>query len=65
MNSPIFFCYWGEGHGLPTREFHTLDWFTPDCGYSHADIWRMSELEINEQLNLTDISGQHFVVRVS
>ena len=34
-------------------------------GYQPGDIWAMSELEIGEPLDLTDASGQHFVVRVS
>jgi len=64
MNEPHFLCYWGEGYGLPTHEVHALQWFTPDCGYQPGDIWAMSELAIGEPLDLTDASGQHFVVRV-
>jgi hypothetical protein len=65
MNEPHFLCYWGEGYGQTTHEVHALQWFTPDCGYDHADAWRMSELAIGELLDLTDLSGQHYVVRVS
>ena len=65
MKEPHFLCYWGEGYGIPSHEIHALQWFTPDCGYSHADIWRMSELAMGEPLDLTDLSGQHYVVRVS
>jgi hypothetical protein len=62
---PHFLCYWGDGYGLPTHEVHALQWFTTDCGYQPSDIWAMSELAIGEPLDLTDLSGLHFVVRVS
>ena len=65
MNEPHYLCYWGNGYGQTTHEVHALQWFTPDCGYNHADAWRISELAIGELLDFTDLSGQHYVVRVS
>lgn len=61
---PKFLAYWGAGYGLPTSEVHPLSWFTSDGGYSHAETWELSELEPHQMLDLSDDSGQHFVIRV-
>ena len=64
MKEPHYLCYWGEGYGIPTHEIHALQWFTPDSGYGHAEVWQLSGLEIGQSLDLTDQSGFHVAVRV-
>lgn len=61
---PKFVCYWGEGYGLPSAEIHPLAWFANACGYTHAEIWQLSGLNIGESLDLTDGCNAHYVMRV-
>ena len=61
---PKFVAYWGEGYGIPTAEIHPLEWFDGIGGYTPADIWQLSGLNIGESADLTEGCGAHYVMRI-
>ena len=63
-----FECFWGEGYRHDNRsnlEWHGADFFTEDRGYQPHDIEEILSLEIDGFINLSCVTGEHWVRRVS
>jgi hypothetical protein len=60
---------WGEGYspnpGETTSQEVGLDFFHPDNGYSVQDVGRVASLQVGEDADLTDPSGQHWIRRTA
>jgi hypothetical protein len=61
---PVFSAYWGIGYGEPRCESLPLSWFVTERGYRIEDITRLHDVELGGKVDLSDLSGDHFVVRI-
>lgn len=60
-------CFWGEGYRHDNRStlaWHDIDFFREDNGYQADDIEDIKNLDINESINLSCVTGEHWVRRV-
>jgi hypothetical protein len=61
-------CFWGTGYrdadNKSIMAYHDEEFFTEDRGYSELLITWVKGLEIGEQVDISDISGDHWVRRV-
>jgi hypothetical protein len=64
-----FECFWGDGYrgedGKSIMAYHDQDFFTLDRGYGDMESHMISTLEIGDRLDISDISGDHWVRRIS
>lgn len=64
----MFECYWGDGYrddeGKGMLAYHDEDFFSIDRGYEQSDINDISELRIGEPVNLSCVTGEHWVKRI-
>jgi hypothetical protein len=68
----IYECFWGEGYYQNNRshlEWHEVDlneaeFFTEDKGYHPHDVENIRALDIGQSLNLSCITGEHWIRRV-
>ena len=63
-----FECFWGDGYRDSENKsiftYHNLDFFNADRGYGDMECHMISTLEIGDELDITDISGEHWIRRV-
>lgn len=59
-----FACFWGDGYGGPHRSLVNTSNFMTGNGYDIDSIKKIHALGLNEKLDLSDLSGDHFVTRV-
>lgn len=62
---PVFSAYWGFGYGNPHVEEHPLSWFSDDRNYDFESRAMLQSADVGDKIDLTDLSGEHFVVRIS
>jgi len=64
-----FECFWGDGYrGEENKSilaYHDIDFFTEDRGYESHDIEDIDQLEIGAYINLSCVTGEHWVRRMS
>ena len=64
-----FECFWGKGYrGKDNRSilaYHNEDFFNEERGYGDMECHMISTLEIGDQLDISDISGDHWVRRIA
>jgi len=61
---PVYSAYWGIGYGEPKCESLPLSWFTADRNYTPENWVKLRDMELGDKLDLSDGSGEHFVVRI-
>lgn len=63
-----FECFWGLGYrgddNKSIMAYHDEDFFTNERGYGDMECHMVSTLEVGDQLDITDICGEHWVRRV-
>ena len=60
-----FIAYWGDGYGEPYAEiFKGTEKIAENYGYSTQAREALERIEVLQQLDLSDISGIHCIVRV-
>ena len=60
-----FVCYWGEGYTKEgTVEIVWIHHFNNDLGYTDEMIEKVSELDIHDVADLTEMWAHHVVLRV-
>lgn len=60
-------CFWGEGYRHDNRStlaWHGEEFFSEDRGYQADDIEDIKNLDINESINLSCVTGEHWIRRV-
>lgn len=62
---PVFSAYWGFGYGQPHVEEHPLSWFSNDRNYTNESRAMLADADIGDKIDLSDMSGEHFVVRIA
>jgi hypothetical protein len=60
-----FVCYWRTGVDSHITEIHNADFFTKDNGYSEDDIEILANILIGESADLSQITQQHYVMRIA
>lgn len=60
-------CFWGEGYRNDNRsilEWHDVGYFAEDRGYQPHDIEDILQLGVGDSINLSCVTGEHWVRRV-
>lgn len=61
-------CFWGEGYrhsdNRSTIEWHGEEFFSEDRGYQPHDIEDIKNLDIDESINLSCVTGEHWIRRI-
>jgi hypothetical protein len=60
-------CFWGEGYHQDNRsilQWHDIEYFSEERGYHPHDVENIRALNVNQSLNLSCITGEHWVRRV-
>ena len=63
----IFECFWGEGYQQNNRsllEWHEEDFFTEERGYQLHDRESINALSVGQSINLSCVTGEHWIRRV-
>lgn len=63
----IYECFWGEGYYQNNRsnlEWHEEEFFTEEKGYDPEDIESIKGLSVGQSINLSCITGEHWIRRV-
>jgi hypothetical protein len=63
----IYECFWGEGYhqnNRSTLEWHEEEFFTEAKGYDPEDIESIQAMSIGQSINLSCITGEHWIRRV-
>lgn len=65
-----FECFWGDGYrnrfdNKSILEYHGLDYFNEDRGYTPDHIAEVESLEIGDKANFNCVTGEHWVRRMS
>jgi len=64
----LFECFWGDGYrdteGKATLAYHNEEFFNENKGYEPHDIEDINLLNIGESINLSCITGEHWVQRI-
>jgi hypothetical protein len=60
-------CFWGEGYHQDNRsilQWHGEEYFSEERGYHPHDVENIRALNVNQSLNLSCVTGEHWVRRV-
>jgi len=64
-----FECFWGDGYRDASNKsilaYHDEDFFNEDRGYEPHDIEDIKQLEVGQYINLSCVTGEHWVRRMS
>jgi hypothetical protein len=63
----VFECFWSGSYRRNNRsilEWHGEDFFTEDKGYQSHDIEEIQSLEAGESINLSCVTGEHWIMRI-
>jgi len=64
-----FECFWGDGYRDASNksilEYHDEGFFNNFRGYEDEHIYKIQDLEIGDVADLTEMTGQHWVRRMS
>jgi hypothetical protein len=64
-----FECFWGDGYRDSENKsilaYHDEEFFTEDRGYSELVITWVKGLEVNDHIDLEDLSGTHWIRRIN
>lgn len=63
----VFECFWSGGYRRNNRsilEWHAEDFFTEDKGYDAQDIEEIKSLKEGESINLSCVTGEHWIMRI-
>ena len=62
-------CFWGDGYrGADNKsiiEYHDEGFFNSFRGYDEEHIWKIQDLEVGDKADLTCMTGEHWVRRMS
>lgn len=59
-----FVAYWGRGYGTSEPRIVDDKFFTEDAGYAPDIIDEILKMPVGDIAHLSDLSGEHFVMRV-
>ena len=63
-----FECFWGNGYRTKDNKsimrYENENFFTEDRGYSEMVITWVKSLEVDDHIDLEDLSGRHWVRRI-
>jgi hypothetical protein len=62
---PVFSAYWGFGYGMPQVAEHPLSWFSDCKNYTRESRAMLAAADVGDKIDLSDMCGEHFVVRIS
>jgi len=60
-------CFWGEGYHQDNRsilQWHGIEYFSEERGYHPHDVENIRALNVNQSLNLSCVTGEHWIRRV-
>lgn len=60
-----FVCVWRTAQDTFSIEIHGADFFTPENGYSSADVEEITDLLISESADLSGPTQAHYVMRIA
>jgi len=67
-DKPEYECFWGDGYrgadGRAILAYNDVDFFTEDRGYEAHDIEDIQQLKVGEAINLSCVTGEHWVQRI-
>jgi len=66
--SKQFECFWGDGYRADDNKsilaYYDQDFFNQDRGYGEMECHMISTLEKGDSLDISDVSGHHWVRRI-
>lgn len=64
QDGSVYLCVWGKGYEKQFEALRDSSFFCEMNGYCENMIKAVNELNVNERLDLSDLSGVHTIKRI-